>query len=238
MTGPGVPPAAPRRRRAASRPAGPPAADVAPSDVPGTGPGGHTGSTEQTGSTGMSAAVPPEPADRSRSADGSGPADSRRRRRRSRDRTPDAVAGTPAADPATPTVVAAGRERSQNKPGQDKPGQDKPGQDRPGADRRQTDRQTTDRPSGDRRSGDRRRRTDPDRALAELVSTRSTQVPVDLALRAREYALPTAEDMAEAEEQVQLVRRHYVPPTPFAGARGQSKQGRRPDRRNGPDKKD
>ena len=44
------------------------------------------------------------------------------------------------------------------------------------------------------------------------------------ALRAREVALPDADDLAAAEAELVLVRRHYVPPTSLPA-------GRRPDRR-------
>ncbi len=43
-------------------------------------------------------------------------------------------------------------------------------------------------------------------------------------MRAREVALPDAEDLAAAEAELVIVRRHYVPPTALS-------TGRRPDRR-------
>ena len=54
-----------------------------------------------------------------------------------------------------------------------------------------------------------------DRSLRALVSLRGTQVPTDLAVRAREFATPTPEDLAAADAEVVLVRRHYVPSTPL-----------------------
>jgi len=42
-------------------------------------------------------------------------------------------------------------------------------------------------------------------------------------MRAREVALPSAAELAAAEENLVVVRRHYVPPTVLA-------TGRRPDR--------
>lgn len=45
-------------------------------------------------------------------------------------------------------------------------------------------------------------------------------------MRAREYARPTADDLAEAERDVVLVRRNYVPPTPLQTTK---KRGRRRD---------
>lgn len=89
------------------------------------------------------------------------------------------------------------------------------------------------RPSGDRRPGDsggrRGRPAGPEsseRSLRSLVTTRSTQVPSTAAMRAREVALPDAADLAEAEAELVIVRRHYVPPTSLPA-------GRRPDRRAG-----
>ncbi|HEY5878938.1 MAG TPA: hypothetical protein VIU11_08505 [Nakamurella sp.] len=46
-------------------------------------------------------------------------------------------------------------------------------------------------------------------------------------MRAREVALPDAADLAAAEAELVIVRRHYVPPTSLSA-------GRRPDRRGGP----
>ncbi len=55
---------------------------------------------------------------------------------------------------------------------------------------------------------------------------RSSQLsPVD-AMRAREYATPTAEDLAAAEREVVLVRRNYVPPAPLQTTK---RRGRRRD---------
>ncbi|HST64971.1 MAG TPA: hypothetical protein VLM05_07260 [Mycobacteriales bacterium] len=39
------------------------------------------------------------------------------------------------------------------------------------------------------------------------------------AMRARDAAKPTAADLAEAERDVVVVRRHYVPPDALPGAR-------------------
>lgn len=44
-----------------------------------------------------------------------------------------------------------------------------------------------------------------------LTEHRPTQLPSDLAARAREVATPTADDLAAAEAEVVLVRRNYVP---------------------------
>ncbi|MGI8416220.1 MAG: hypothetical protein ACR2P2_08480 [Nakamurella sp.] len=77
-------------------------------------------------------------------------------------------------------------------------------------------------PAGRPRSDARRS----DRGLRGLEASRSTQVSATAAMRAREYAAPTAEDLAEAERDVQLVRRKYVPPTPLQASR---RRGRRRD---------
>lgn len=77
-------------------------------------------------------------------------------------------------------------------------------------------------PAGGRRSDARRS----DRGLRGLEASRSTQVSATAAMRAREYAAPTAEDLADAERDVQLVRRKYVPPTPLQASR---RRGRRRD---------
>lgn len=58
------------------------------------------------------------------------------------------------------------------------------------------------------------------------MTTRSTQVPSTAAMRAREVAVPDAEDLAAAEAELVIVRRHYVPPTSLPA-------GRRTDRRGG-----
>ncbi len=87
-----------------------------------------------------------------------------------------------------------------------------------------------------------------ERSLRALVSTRTTQLPFDVAMRAREVAEPTAADLADAERDLVLVRRHYVPPEPLLtkkadvpgkGASGRSgdsagrSDGRRGGRRSG-----
>jgi hypothetical protein len=85
-----------------------------------------------------------------------------------------------------------------------------------------------------------------ERALRALVSTRSTQLPPTVAMRAREVATPSAADLAAAEQELQIVRRHYIPPAPLAttkkaqGAdrhppegRATDNRGRTADRRGG-----
>ncbi|SDP49022.1 hypothetical protein SAMN04515671_4467 [Nakamurella panacisegetis] len=82
-----------------------------------------------------------------------------------------------------------------------------------------------------------------ERSLRALVSTRTTQLPPTVAMRAREVANPTAADLARAEEELIIVRRFYVPPAPLVAGkaaapreaesreprpRSESKRGRRP----------
>lgn len=52
---------------------------------------------------------------------------------------------------------------------------------------------------------------DAERGLRGLVGAGSTQVSVSAAMRARDAARPTAEDLARAEEELAIVRRHWVP---------------------------
>lgn len=72
-----------------------------------------------------------------------------------------------------------------------------------------------------------------ERSLRALVSTRTTQLPFDVAMRAREVAAPSAQDLADAESELVLVRRHYVPPEPLVtkkgDAAGRSGSGRSED---------
>jgi hypothetical protein len=46
-------------------------------------------------------------------------------------------------------------------------------------------------------------------------------------MRAREAALPTEADLAEAELELVIVRRHYVPPTTLTAGRRQDWSNRR-----------
>ncbi|MEV1333352.1 hypothetical protein AB0J20_27685 [Micromonospora costi] len=58
-------------------------------------------------------------------------------------------------------------------------------------------------PAGDEREGE--------RGLRGLVGSGSSQVGLSAALRARDAARPTEEDLAEAEARVVVVRRNWVP---------------------------
>jgi hypothetical protein len=65
----------------------------------------------------------------------------------------------------------------------------------------------------------RARRTDAERSLRGIVGAGSSQVGVVGAMRARDAARPTADDLAAAERDVVIVRRRYVPPDALPGAR-------------------
>lgn len=63
-----------------------------------------------------------------------------------------------------------------------------------------------------------------ERQLRGLEATRGTQVSPTAALRARDWAAPTDDDLAEAEREVVLVRRNYVPPAPLQTGRRRGRQ--------------
>lgn len=54
--------------------------------------------------------------------------------------------------------------------------------------------------------------TESERGLRGLVGAGPSQVSVERAMRARDASQPTAEDLAAAERELTIVRRHYVPP--------------------------
>ena len=78
-----------------------------------------------------------------------------------------------------------------------------------------TVRPTKVKPSG--ADANRRQRSGRDdhfeRGLRGLVGAGPTQVNVSAALRARDASRPTAEDLAAAEAELTIVRRHYIPPS-------------------------
>jgi hypothetical protein len=95
---------------------------------------------------------------------------------------------------------------------------------RPPRGARRTEPETSDdgsrSPRGARRAepetSDRSRRPGPggeegERGLRGLVGSGSSQVSVTAALRARDAARPSDEDLAEAEARVVIVRRNWVP---------------------------
>ena len=105
----------------------------------------------------------------------------------------------------------------------------------PGAHRDRPERTPGTASSGEspRRSGRTSREEASERSLRSLVTTRSTQVSPTAALRAREVALPSAADLAAAEDSLVMVRRHYVPPTVLATGRRPDRTGRRPSGQDG-----
>jgi hypothetical protein len=65
------------------------------------------------------------------------------------------------------------------------------------------------------------RRADAERGLRGIVGAGPSQVGVVGAMRTRDAARPTPEDLAAAERELMIVRRHYVPPPdPEAAAPG------------------
>ena len=54
-----------------------------------------------------------------------------------------------------------------------------------------------------------------ERGLRNLLGAGSSQVTPSIAARARDIARPTDEDIAAAEENLTIVRRHWVPREPF-----------------------
>ncbi|WP_354527521.1 hypothetical protein [Nakamurella sp. UYEF19] len=73
------------------------------------------------------------------------------------------------------------------------------------------------------------------------MSTRTTTITPTVAMRAREVAAPTAADLAQAAEELVIVRRHYVPPAPLAAGKKEpggspkapDQRGRAENRRGG-----
>lgn len=67
-------------------------------------------------------------------------------------------------------------------------------------------------PTGRRRApGGAAEDRDGERGLRGLVGSGASQVNVSAALRARDAARPTEADLAEAEEKLVVIRRHWVP---------------------------
>lgn len=88
----------------------------------------------------------------------------------------------------------------------------------------------------------RRRRAAAERGAHALEGNRATQLPSAEAMRAREWAAPGPADLAAAEAELVIVRRHYRPPEPLPTksrpATGQqNRTGSRPpaERRGPPD---
>lgn len=76
-----------------------------------------------------------------------------------------------------------------------------------------------------------------ERSLRALVSTRSTALTPTVAMRAREVANPAAADLAAAEQDLVIIRRHYIPPAPLTTKKTPEQkpvEGRGPDQRGRP----
>ncbi len=68
------------------------------------------------------------------------------------------------------------------------------------------------RPTEETHRTPRRQRTDPvERGLRDLVGAGPSQLGVSRALRGRDVNRPSAEDLAAAEQEVVVVRRHWKP---------------------------
>lgn len=81
---------------------------------------------------------------------------------------------------------------------------------RPG--RRRRERGRPERPWATEKGGNGEER-DVERGLRGLVGAGPSQVGPAAAMRARDAARPTEEDLAAAERELAVVRRHWVPPT-------------------------
>ena len=187
-------------------------------------------------------------------AESQDPSQPPRRRRRAARRVagPPAQAVTPdVADPvdppATPVVPAIAKQAGEPAPTPDHSGAHahgspgaapagpahphpgSPAGHAPGPHRDHHERPAGPPPTGElpRRGGRTSREEASERSLRSLVTTRSTQLSPTAALRAREAAQPTDDDLATAEAELTIVRRHYVPPTALTTGRRQDWQGRR-----------
>lgn len=56
---------------------------------------------------------------------------------------------------------------------------------------------------------------DLERGLRGLIGLGASQVSISAAMRARDAARPTAEDLARAEAELEIVRRGWVPRDPL-----------------------
>ncbi len=204
------------RRRAARRPAGP------PNQV--------TGADTEASSSPTSDPVAPEAGlasedEAARIADGSAPDRNdgefppRRRQRAAKSRY---GAGSDQDPPTEP-------ERALGQPPSASPSRryDRPDCESTGQDRRRGEA------VGKTRYGSGRGESAMERSLRALVTLRSTQLSPNVAMRAREVADPTAADLAAADRDLVLVRRHYVPPTPLTTSKrsDQSVPGRESEQR-------
>jgi hypothetical protein len=133
-----------------------------------------------------------------------------RRRERRRDRTARAPAEPAAETPADSTADTAAEATT---------GTAAEGEAETAAESEAETAAAGDAPEPAPRRKSRSRRTDAERSLRGIVGAGSSQVGVVGAMRARDAARPTAEDLAAAERDLVIVRRHYVPPGTLPGAR-------------------
>ncbi|MGI8591187.1 MAG: hypothetical protein ACR2M5_09410 [Nakamurella sp.] len=204
------------RRRAARRPAGP------PNQVAGTDTEASSSSPSAPVAPKADVALEDEAA---RVADGSahdrndGEFPPRRRQRAAKSRS---GAGSDQ-DPATEPEPAVGQPPSASPSRRN----DRPGGESTAQERRRGES------VGKTRYGSGRGESAMERSLRALVTLRSTQLSPNVAMRAREVADPTAADLAAADRDLVLVRRHYVPPTPLTTSKrsDQSVPGRESEQR-------
>jgi hypothetical protein len=229
--------AAQPRRRAATRPAGPPESRPSPradgSPVPASSPApGRSPDQLTTGQPPHDTADQPPDGEQSLAP----PSTRRSLRRRSRRSGP---IGTAPSVPEPRPTGPAGRVTGPSAGSASGSGSDEPSKGvadwLPGPGRRGGDPGDTADPgaaAGEEARPARRRggRSDAvgERLLRSLVSTRPTQLSPTIAMRAREVGAPTAEDLARAAEEVVIVRRNYVPPAPLSTPRRPTR-GRRAD---------
>jgi hypothetical protein len=150
-----------------------------------------------------------------------------RRRRRAAQGAPTAAVeptpadGTPAAADITVGTAAAAQDATGETAAaaQDATGETAAGQASATAAAGQASAETAAVPAPGPKRKSRARRTDAERSLRGIVGAGSSQVGVVGAMRARDAARPTAEDLAAAERDVVIVRRRYVPPDALPGAR-------------------
>lgn len=204
-------PPARRRRRAARRAAGPPVAASArePGDAPAEVP--LAGPEPGPAAVGVPLVAPSSEAAGDQAAHPAVPAGES-------GTSPGAPGGHGSPGDAPTHLPAAGHPGAPNHGGQGR-SRDRPAEHTPG--------RANSSGEPPRRAGRTYRDDAAERSLRSLVTTRSTQVTPSAALRAREVALPSAEDLAQAEAETVIVRRHYVPPTVLAAGRRTDRPVRR-----------
>lgn len=207
-------------RRAASRPAGPP-------NPPATGAPVVPNASPAAAAPAPSAREVPDPG-----PIGDAATSRRSLRRRSRRGGADRTGAGTAVDER---AAGAAQPSPPGPPDPDRAATDRTGTRSGGAARPSADRSGGGPDTPTRRGA--RSESAGERLLRSLVSTRPTQLSPTAAMRAREVAAPTAADLAEAEAELTIVRRNYVPPAPLTTVRRPVK-GRRGDdggRTDGPD---